>query len=294
MGIIKFTSGQLSSDFSANDDGTISKQGLVFYAGKHIDSKGREWVISQEKLERIVDNTNALFNSGKRIPVLKDHKRDMDHTVGDLNSTLIIREIKPEDLGGKHKDLIGKLGAFATDVVIKATDTVAQIKQGIANTISPGIDMVKDLIEEISLTPNPAIQGLSLFMNGEDNALTWDDIESCSKEKEELREEYQNISDKLFELLCNIMKSEVPEIETLVNEALMGFTDRVTEIFELDAPEEQMPQMMNYSKSFSENVAEFQRFSKLNTYNRNKPLSMLYMNTLRDAKRRSRMRGFIK
>jgi hypothetical protein len=232
------------ADFSTFEETpqSLSKKGLLLVEGTHVDNKKRKWEFPASRLEQIVKNTNAYFNAGNRIPLLRDHVKTQESVVGDLEDLVEARIITDEDLPNKrYTNLIGKLGIFANSVAVKATSVIDQVKQGLANTISPGIDMASDVIKEISLTPVPAIGGLSLFnREGSTNALTWEEVDAEEANMDEVKEEYEEYAEKLFKLLCNISTCNTEGLSeedklSYFNAALSGFASKLYDVFGVEA-----------------------------------------------------------
>lgn len=250
------------------NDGSLTKNALILVEGVFKDNKGREWEFTKDKINKIAENTNIAFNSGKRIPLCLDHIKDFSNTIGDLNGNVEVKRITYEDLPDKrNKDLIGKLGIFTKDILIKSKDAIEKINANLANTLSPGVNMAENLISEISLTPLPAIKGLSLFNQYDNNtlennmfyytgdaefmnneALTWEELEQCDQDMAELKEQYEDLSEKYFQLICNIYKADPAMLEEnqvdpaeLINDATEQYFMMVQELLGV-MDEEQPPE----------------------------------------------------
>lgn len=246
MKVTKFTNtGFVNSNYSDNEDNTISKKALILVEGNHIDSKKREHNFPVERLFRIAENTNREFERGIRIPVLKDHSKTIDSTVGDLNSAVEVRAISSSDIANsRYSNLIGKIGLFASDVLIKSKDVIEKVKEGLISTISPGVDIMTDTIREISLTSTPAIVGMSLF-SYDTEALTWDDMEQSKMQMDEVKEEFEDLGEHFLCLIRNIYSAGEDQLGeespvNLVNDALQTYFEKVVELLGLDnlEPEE--------------------------------------------------------
>ena len=243
------------SSFAANFQETergLVKKALILAEGSWTDSKKRRHSFPIERIFKIAENTNAAFEAGTRIPLLQDHRKEQDSTIGDLNSAVEVRAITPDDVQGRNTHLIGKMGIFASEVLIKASKAIQQAKEGLLSTISPGIDILSDTIREISTTPQPAIAGMTLFSQGGAGmqGLSWDELQSSDVEFAQLKEQYDELTDKFFQLNVNIMMASEDELggrspQDLQQEAMEGFMYQVTELFGMEeelSPEEQMMQ----------------------------------------------------
>lgn len=148
----------------------IIKEGLIFYSteeGKpHIDSRKNKHNFSPEKILELVENTNKHFNiSDCGIPVLTEHKKDINNVVGFIESPMEARVIDETYTKGnpKLKHLLGRVGVFVKDVCIKVPEIVDKMRRGLAKTVSAGIDLDSFSIKELSLVALPAIPNATLF-----------------------------------------------------------------------------------------------------------------------------------
>ena len=232
--ICHFNTGVTDTNFSLEDN-VLKKRGLILVEGDHTDSKKRGHTFTPERLERIVENTNNFLSKGSRLPILLDHNKSQSHVVGDLNSELRLEEITKENLpNAKFKHLIGKLGIFVDEILIKSKDAIKQAKENLLTTVSPGLDVSTDIIREISYTPNPAITGLMTFRShnfSEQQPLTFDDIEQQDNEIEEVKTQYIELTENLWELTQNILMCDPDELDgndpnQLIQQAISDFCDR--------------------------------------------------------------------
>ena len=194
----------------------VIKKGLVLIEGTHVDSKKRTHTFSPARIREIVSNSNALF-ANTRIPVLMDHKKEQSSVIGDVESQFQCTTINESNFpGADDKGLTGKLGIFVNQIAIKSGEAIRQLNEGLLNTLSPGIDVVSNAIREISATPNPAIANLRLFKRAEfeSDALTFDDLENSDDMLDKIRNQYEDLTNKLWEL--------TETIQTIDEQALNG------------------------------------------------------------------------
>jgi hypothetical protein len=206
--IVHFESAPLSAEFTESD-GAIYTSGLVLVEGEHIDSKQRKHVFSADRVKKIVNNTNQLLQRGARLPLLTDHQKTQDTTIGDVEGTIEARVITDEDIKDPcYKHLVGKFGAFANQVAIKASKAINQYKDRLLSTVSPGIDIISDTIREISCTSTPAIVGLRLFKSYDGEAafaLSFEELEQGDGMVDQIKTQYDNLSDQLWVVLTSIL-----------------------------------------------------------------------------------------
>lgn len=247
----------ITEDIVVHDEATntdepevLVKHALVAVEGTFKDSDGRPHEFSEDRLSTIAAHTNTALETGVTVPVCVDHKKEFDKTVGGLgdNASAYTKVIEESDLPNpRAKHLLGKVGLFLDDVVIKARHAIDQVKQGVVTSVSMGLNLdPKDhRIVELSLVPIPAIPNMGLFAfgtpdnTGEDTAFTWEELETSQQTLDELRDEYGELTEKLWKLLDNIYTSESAEITDLmvlkqyVYTALNGFSLRVLDVLGL-------------------------------------------------------------
>lgn len=237
-----------------NTPEVLVKHALVAVEGSFKDSDGRPHDFSEDRLSTIAEHTNKALETGVVIPVCTDHKKEFNSTVGGLGdkAAAYTKVIEEGDLpNSRAKHLLGKVGLFLDDVVIKARHAIDQVKQGVVTSVSMGLNLdPKDhRIVELSLVPIPAIPNMGLFALGgdtvgEDIVFTWEDLETSEETLDDLKEEYIELTEKLWKLLDNIYTSESAEITDLsslkqyVYTALNGFSVRVLDVLGLtDVPD---------------------------------------------------------
>ena len=227
----------------------IIKKGLVLIEGTHVDSKKRTHTFSPARIREIVSNSNALF-ANTRIPVLMDHKKEQSSVIGDVESQFQCTTINESNFpGADDKGLTGKLGIFVNQIAIKSGEAIRQLNEGLLNTLSPGIDVVSNAIREISATPNPAIANLRLFKRAEfeSDALTFDDLENSDDMLDKIRNQYEDLTNKLWELTETIQTIDEQALngqsrEEVQYQAINDFTTRFLTLIG-SGEEEQDPMM---------------------------------------------------
>jgi hypothetical protein len=233
-------------------DGIIVKRALVAYEGDFKDSEGREHKFPIERLETIVDHTNRALDTGIDIPVCQDHQKTVDNTIGIIEGRASLEKITADSLPNKKSThLIGRMGLFMDGVVVKAKNAAEKISQGIINAVSMGLnlDPQDQRIIELSAVPVAAISGAGLFafnlndapnaLGSQDKSITWEQLEMSESSIEDLQEEFQDLTDKLWKILENIYQNENVEIDTidtlkqLIFTALNGYSLRIVDLLGL-------------------------------------------------------------
>lgn len=236
------------SEFDEN--GCLRKQALVFVEGDQTDNQGRVHSLTSDRLQNIAQNTQSFFTSGSNIPVLKDHKKDVENTVGSVEGEWIARPIQKEDIiDDRYSNMIGKMGLFTNNVILKSKDVIKKAKDGIVKTISPGLDFVSDTIKEISLTPMPAIKGMGLFSE----PLTWEELQQTQQTYDQLRQHNDELYESFFQLMKNILDSEnIENKEQYLMNAIEGYAQKIMELLEIN------PEMMEYQQTPQQPMKQYQ------------------------------------
>lgn len=215
--------------FSDNDNNAdfAEKRALILVEGTHRDSNKRVHTFDAKRIQEIVNNTNQFLANGGRIPWQKDHKKEQAYNIGDLESQLEVRVITEKDLpNNRLKHLIGKVGVFAERLVAKGIDNVQQVLSKNISTLSPGIDIVNNIIKEISATPTPAIVGPSTFSryaaeNTASFALTLDEAEMEDMNMDAAKEEFEDLTERFWNVITNIRSATEEELQGADPYALM-------------------------------------------------------------------------
>lgn len=253
------------NEMSPDTDDIVAKQALVAVEGSYKDSNGREHSFTSDRLTTIADHTNKALEKGVVVPLCTDHKKEFNNTVGSIEGKAYTKIIEEKDLPNKKaKHLIGKTGLFLDGVHVKDPDAARKVKNGVVTSVSMGLnlDPTDHRLVELSLVPIPAIPNMGLFgftsalgnitnfginpsaMNAVDddkNSFTWEDLETNQQTLDDLREEYDDLTEKLWNLLNNIYTSESAEITDVITlkqyvyAALNGFSIRVVDILGLSA-----------------------------------------------------------
>jgi methyl-accepting chemotaxis protein len=244
-----FNGGYTSSNYSI-EEGELRTGGLILVEGEHIDSKNRTHKFDKNRIKKIAEKTNTLFENGGNIPLLQDHIKTVDNTVGSLESPVWVELITDDNLPNKKaKHLIGKLGIFTDDIAIKTESAIEKVSKNIVKTISAGLDVVTDTIREISLTSTPAIAGMSLYKsydseaNFEDSsALTFDDLDNSNDEMNQIEEMFEDLTEKLWHVTKNIQTASEEILQgnnpyELQMQAIQDFTDRFIELIGMNEEE---------------------------------------------------------
>ena len=222
--------------FDADGSQYLRKSALILCEGSWKDNKGVIHRFNPNRIYKIAERTNQLYQEGKKVGIYKDHKVDTDNKVGDYVGKFSVREITQTDLDleshPKLEKLLGKMAIFADNqnIVLKDPEIIKKYENGLIGGISPGINQVSDTIAEISVTPRPAMAYATLFMEGDAGAIdpdttpiTWEQINNSYRDFEEKEARIDEINSKFKQLCKNIIKSQnVQNSQQLLIEAVEG------------------------------------------------------------------------
>jgi hypothetical protein len=267
-------------EVESEDPNSLTKEGLIFYStlenSPHIDSRKVKHEFSPDKIYELVQNTNKHFDMSEiGIPVLTEHKKDVNNVVGFIESPVEARIIDEVYTKGnpKLKHLLGRVGVFVKNVVIKTPEIIDRMKRGLAKTVSAGIDLDSYSIKELSLVALPAIPNATLFSyhgnksipnmkkiknknlliakgitNVSNYALSLEEALNESQSIEEQREEAMKVFSAFLKVVEDANQMDEEEISSmgiqdpseLIQGAVEDLSGRLTEMF-LSPPEEEAP-----------------------------------------------------
>lgn len=284
MSLIYFdAAGSLAGDSLQTND-TLIKEALVIVEGTHKDNKGVIHEFPRERVVRLANNTNKAFEEGEEVPFMVDHSKELikDGELKKLGNWLYpfeLRIITEKDLPNpKNRELIGKLGAFAKTAVRHRVDDV---KKGLIKLLSPGIDLARERIAEVSAVAFPAIRGPALFRASEFSAVTYAEAKEQYNALRNLKQKAQEYFDIMFAVLkeidaapaeqmlgidANAMKRKVVDDFTADLITLLDIEDSSTNVEEIEEIRPGAYDDLNYSKyeeEFSEETEEAPVITKL-------------------------------
>ncbi|ARV58070.1 hypothetical protein BZZ01_04955 [Nostocales cyanobacterium HT-58-2] len=276
------SAGGLVAVGSQESNNALIKNALILIEGTHKDNKGRVHHFPAERIQRLVDNSNAALATGVEIPLMLDHSKALVsdqglRKLGEVSSNLECRIISERDLPNpKMRHLIGKLGAFSKVAIKKYVDDV---KNGLIKLLSPGVDIQGDRIAEVSAVAFPAIHGPALF------SLNYTEAKEQQGAIRKLKDQCQECFDILFGVIRDIDGADENEMlginrGSLKRKAVDEFVGDLLSILGLDEeePEEEQeapppyaPLPAQYSQWDEEEIEEELPFSspRLSVFNGN-------------------------
>ena len=258
------------------------KKGLIFYSttdeSPHVDSRKVAHSFPPDRVIKLVENTNKHFETTELgIPVLTEHRKDVNNVVGFIESPLEAKVITEEYTKGnpKLKHLLGRVGVFVNDVKIKSSEIIEKMNQGLAKSVSAGIDLDSFSIKELSLVALPAIANATLFSYNQNKktkyekgnmkrnkknylllpkesnyALSIDEALSSSQTLEQQREEAQKVFTAFLEVIesANEIGDEemasmgIQDPSEVIQAAIDDLGMKLGDMFLGMPPEEEAPQ----------------------------------------------------
>lgn len=265
-------------------DEPVIKKALVAVDGSFKDSDGTEHQFTADRLNTIAQHTNFALENGTTIPVCFDHDKSVTSTVGTIDGHAYTKQVTEADLPNpKATHLIGKIGLFIDNVVLKTQDAISKLNQGI-NSVSMGLnlDPSEHRLVELSLVSVPAIPNMGLFTysrqanharfsmdeDASTNAYTWEELEQENDSLSQLEEDYEHLTENLWRILTNIYTSDAiqitdfPLLRQYVYSALNGFSLRVLDLVGLSEQEQQMQQQDPYANAGYQDAAQSQQMAQ--------------------------------
>lgn len=238
-----FSIGSLTADFTKDETG-LHKRALIAYEGEHTDATGRPHTFTAQRLTTIVANSNKFYNSGADIPVLVNHDRkDPLKIIGSVESPFEARTITEEDLPNpRAKELIGKVGIFCNDLVVKAQDYITNVEQKLVKSVSMGLDLLSETIKEVSMVTLPAMKHAVVFRKANKKAnfsTSWEEYENSGVDEEAVKEKFETFTEGLWDILKAIFEADDADLSgkdpsQLTDAAFEGFKQRVVNLLGLN------------------------------------------------------------
>lgn len=217
MNFVHFNLGNFTADFEEGQEGSIIKNALILVEGKHTDNAGNTHTFSKDRVMRSALNTNEAIARGETIPFKANHSKDVRDDLGEICSEMECRLITEDDLPNpKHTHLLGKLGAFAK---VEIKKNLEEVKKNIIKSISPGIDVMRDRLVEVSAVSRPAILGMALFSQG--NSLSFKDAKAQTEESKKLKDTLQEDFNIFWQVVTNILSQDEMQLPANNQEGLI-------------------------------------------------------------------------
>lgn len=184
---------------------SLVKRCIVAIEGTHICNRGKRYEMPADFIQELGDNLNLEIGNGREIPLFSNHEKSDDSKFGALDGFVECRPVTKEDLPNAHaQEMIGKMALFGIAKMFKNLD---KVRSGAIKPLSPGIDMTRKLIFEISAVPVASMPGVGLF--------------SYAEVKEQ-RSQYAELRMKAIESIDTLIESFIQLDRTQSEEATGG------------------------------------------------------------------------
>ena len=182
-----------------------------------------------EFIRELGDNLNAEIGNGREIPLFSNHQKTTDSKFGNLDGYVECRPVTEADLPNPTaRNMLGKIALFGVAKIFKDLD---RVRSGAIKALSPGIDMARKLIFEVSAVPVASMPGVALF--------SYKDVKAERSRVVELRDKAIECVDTFIESVRMLERQdgEMTSSVTALQESFGQFTEDLAELFAVPAAE---------------------------------------------------------
>ena len=152
---------QFATNSLVDGDKALVKQAIIAIEGKHTCNRGKVYNMPAAMIEEFGQNLNREIALGRIVSFFRDHNKSAETEFGKLTGFVEARRVTEADLPTPEaKDMLGKMALFAH---AKITGCLDLVRSGAIKALSPGIDMTRKLIYEVSAVPVASMPGVALF-----------------------------------------------------------------------------------------------------------------------------------
>jgi hypothetical protein len=210
----------------------IYKRCIIAIEGKHTCNKGKAYEMDRHFIGRLGDNLNAEIANGREIGMFADlngaaHVKSAETKFGTLDGFVECRPVTEADLPNPHaQQMLGKMALFGTAKIFSHLD---RVRSGAIKALSPGIDMNRELIFEVSAVPVASMPGVALF--------SFNDVLAEHAKFVESRDKAIYGVDRFIECLRDFDRadSEATSAITAKQESFSQFIEYLAELFAIPA-----------------------------------------------------------
>jgi hypothetical protein len=164
MSIAKFSSSALAITPNHSTLPENCRRAILAIEGDHVDDSGRSHRMDADYIKTLGLNTNKQISLGRIVNAFENHRIDSSAKFGCVMGTVDVRPVTEDDLPyPEATDMLGKMAIFG---VMKFNRLLDKVKSGAIKALSPGIDLAKQIIIEVSEVPIAAMPGVALFRYG--------------------------------------------------------------------------------------------------------------------------------
>jgi hypothetical protein len=205
----------------------LVKRAIIAIEGCHRCNKGKSYDMPAKYIQELADNTNQEIANGREIPLFRDHQKSAESKFGRLTGLVECRKITSEDLPDPSATgMLGKLAIFANANITSCVDLV---NSKAIKPLSPGIDISRKLIFEVSAVPIASMPGVAFF--------GYEEIKAQKLRYVDIRDEAIEALDTLIEAMRQSeAKNDGEQVGgdlTYKQASFVSFIEDLREIFEL-------------------------------------------------------------
>lgn len=272
MSIAKFSSSALAISPNHSTLPENCRRAILAIEGDHTDDSGRAHSMDADYIKTLGLNTNKQIALGRIINVFENHRIDSSAKFGCIMGTVDVRPVTADDL--PYPEATGMLSKMAIFGVMKFNRLLDKVKSGAIRALSPGIDLAKQIIIEVSEVPVAAMPGVALFRYSGLSNLSATETRHQHKSRTanfnyaQLKEQDSKFSElrdraigclDLYLKFCSIEEAQkdpdgVIEVNKVSQERVESFwqlTDDLRQVFNIPDPDETKTQIegVTYSKN---------------------------------------------
>jgi hypothetical protein len=207
----------------------LVKRAIIAIEGQHRCNRGKTYDMPADYIQELAHNTNQEIANGREIPLFRDHNKSAESKFGTLTGLVECRKIGADDLPDPSATgMIGKLAIFANANITNCIDLV---QSKAIKPLSPGIDIARRLIFEVSAVPIASMSGVAFF--------GYEEIKAQKLKYAEIRDEAIEAIDTLIEAMRQLELAQDGEQSggdlTYKQMSFESFVEDLRGIFELPA-----------------------------------------------------------
>lgn len=247
----------------------LVKRAIVAIEGTHRCNRGKTYNMPAEYIRELADNTNQEIANGREIPLFRNHEKSAENKFGRLTGLVECRRIVADDIPDPAATgMIGRMAIFANANI---TDCIDLVKSTAIKSLSPGIDVARKLIFEVSAVPIASMPGVAFF--------SYEEIKAQKLKYLDLRDMAIDALDTLIETMRSSDNAQADQLGADLNyrqASFMSFVEDLREIFEVQPSEDEGDEGSTYSDNpYADRVVrqEFGSDYSLNSQQKNSVLN---------------------
>lgn len=247
----------LSSSIVDGGDNLV-KRCIIAIEGTHVCNQGKKYEMPASMIRELGDNLNNEIANGRELALFSDietgksHSKTSQSKFGILNGFVECRPVTEADLPNPHaRNTIGKMALFGVANIFKHIDLV---KSGAIKALSPGIDMGRKLIFEVSAVPIASMPGVALFRSHYGSQFGYREIKEGKLKYEQHRDDTIGDLDALITGFVSIDRQDGEQVGGSLSQKSEDFEQFVADMrerFGIPSVEEQAHEINGISYASS-------------------------------------------